>query len=67
MVLVSCRHRRFLATLGAADMVMLGGADFGITTFGFHTKVLGQVLKSVHLMVQIMHVTGYLACILLDL
>jgi len=48
-------------------MVMLGGADFGIATFGFHTKVLGQVLKSVHLMVQIMHVTGYLACILLDL
>lgn len=44
-------------------MVMLGGADFGITAFGFHTKVLGQVLQSVNLMVQIMHVTGDLACI----
>lgn len=49
MVLVTCRHRRFLATLGAADTVMLGGADFGITTVGFHPKVLGQVLKSVYI------------------
>jgi hypothetical protein len=55
---VTCRHRRFLATLETTGMVMLGGADFGSTTFGFIPKFLCQVLKMacVHFLVQIMHV-----------